>query len=110
AIEHRELHERDRKLIRVQAESLQGAFHARYIAVVVGAPDVYYPVEAAFKLVEMICNIGSEIGVLAIVTLDHTVLFISELGRAKPLCAFLDKQVPFFFQPFDRSRDQTGIE
>ena len=73
----------------VMTERLQRATNAGDVAVVVGAPDVDDLVEAALQLVEVVGNVGCEIGVLTVVALDDAILLIAESGRAEPAGAGL---------------------
>ncbi len=69
AIERRELYQRDGEPLGIEAEGCDRAFHARDIAVMVGAPHVDHEVEPALKLVEVVGDVGREIGVLAVFAL-----------------------------------------
>jgi hypothetical protein len=52
--------------------------------VVVGAPDVDHPVEAALELVHVIGDVGGEVGRLAVLAHHHPVLLVAEGGGAEP--------------------------
>ena len=51
---------------------------------VVGAPDVDQPVEAALELVEVVGDVRGEVRVLAGRALEDAVLVVAVLGRAQP--------------------------
>ena len=56
----------------------------RDVAVVVGAPDVDQPVEAALALVEVVGDVRREVGRLAGRALEHVVLLLAVRARAQP--------------------------
>ena len=58
--------------------------HARDVAVVVGAPDVDQPVEAALALVEVVGDVRRQVRGLAGRALEHAVLVVAVRGRAQP--------------------------
>ena len=63
AVEHGELDQRDTcSLSAVEIERLDGAGDTRDVAVVVGAPDVDDLVETALELVQVVGDVGGEIG------------------------------------------------
>ena len=62
------------------------------------------------KLVQMICNIGSEISKLSIFTLYHPILFVAKIGGTKPLRAVLLVQVTSLFEQLDSGSDRAAIE
>ena len=80
--------------------------HARDVAVVVGAEDVDQLVEAALALVEVIGDVGGEIGVLAVLAHDHAVLLVAELGRAEPVAPSCSNRWPCCAQALERAVDR----
>jgi hypothetical protein len=65
-VKHGELHQRDGELPGIQSQRAQRAFHPRYVAMMVCTPYVDHQVESALELVEVIGDIGREIGVAAV--------------------------------------------
>ncbi len=51
---------------------------------VIGAPDVDDAIKTALELVEVIGNVGGELGVDAVVALDHAIFFIAKSRGAEP--------------------------
>ena len=51
---------------------------------VVGAPDVDDPVEPSFELVEVIGDVGGEVGALSVGAHEHPVLLVAVGGRVEP--------------------------
>ena len=72
-----------------RAERLQRAAHARDVAVMVRAPHVDQQVVAALPLVEVIGDVGGEVGLLAIGADHHAVFVVAEFGGLEPLGAVL---------------------
>ncbi len=64
---------------------------------VIRPENVDQAIEAAFPLVEVVGDIGGEIGLRAVLADDHAVLLVAEVGRTKPGGAvFLVKHAAFF--------------
>ena len=70
---------------------------------VVGAPDVDDLVEAPLELVQVVGDVGGEIGVEAVLALDDAVLLVAEGGGFEPLGAVLDVDVPASPAPTQRA-------
>ena len=70
----------------------------RNVAVVVGAPDVDQGVEAALKFVEVVGDVGSEIGVLAVLALDDAILLVAEIRGTEPSRAILFVEMACLFE------------
>ncbi len=85
AIKHRELDQGDGELVGIQADGLQRALYPRDVAMVIGAPDVDDPVESAVEFVQVIGDVGSEVGVLAVFTLHDAILLVAVVGGTEPL-------------------------
>ena len=109
AVEHRELHQGHLQLVGGQVECLDGAGDAGNVAVVVGAPDIDDLVETTLEFVEMVGDVGGEIGVQAVFPLYDAVFFIAESGGTEPFGTILHVDVPFFFQQRDATCDQAGV-
>ena len=77
---------------------------------VVGAPDVDDPVEAAFELVQMVGDVGREIGVQAVVALYDAILLVAEFRGLEPQRAVLFVEVSRGVQPFDAAFDESCVE
>ena len=60
----------------------------------IGAQDIDQLLEAAFTLVQVIRDIGSEVGPLAILALDHAILLVAVVGRLEPQRAVLRYTCP----------------
>ena len=84
-----ELHETDLEAVARRAERHQRAAHARDVAVMVRAPDVDQQIVAALPLVEVVGDVGGEIGLLAVGAHHHAVFVVAELRRLEPLGAIL---------------------
>jgi hypothetical protein len=78
--------------------------------VVVGAPDVDDAVEAALVLVEVVGDVGGEVGEEAVLALHDAVLLVAEGRRAEPLGAVLQVDVPGRLELGHRALDQAGVE
>ena len=89
-----QLHEAHFETVAGQAEGHERATHARHVAVVVRAPDVDQQLVAALALVEVIGDVGGEIGLLAIGAHHHPILVIAELGGLEPLGTVLGVHPP----------------
>ncbi|EXI74510.1 MAG: hypothetical protein AW07_01741 [Candidatus Accumulibacter sp. SK-11] len=76
----------------------------------VGTPDVDQALEAPFTLVEVVGDVGREIGVEAIVALHDPVLLVTESGRAEPAGTILQIEMTRLRQSLDAARDQAGGE
>ena len=50
----------------------------------IGTPDIDHLVETAIEFVHVVGNIRGKIGGQPVIPLDHPVLFIAEIGGAKP--------------------------
>ena len=87
----------------------QRRLHPRHIAVVVGAPDVDDPVEAALQLVHVVGDVGGEIGGLAVVAHHHAVLLVAVVGGAKPPGTVLLVEVARFAQAVDDLVHRAGL-
>jgi hypothetical protein len=96
-------------LVASAPERQQGALDARDVAVVVGAPDVDHLVEAALELVEVVGDVGGEIGIEAVVALHDAVLLVAEGGGLEPSGAVLEVDVAGLFQLLDGARHHAGV-
>jgi predicted ATP-grasp superfamily ATP-dependent carboligase len=76
-----ELHQGHLQLAGIEFQRLDAPGDARNVAVVVGAPDVDHLVETALELVEVVGDVGGEIGVDAVFALDDAILFVAK-GRS----------------------------
>ena len=79
-----QLHDRRLEAIRVDAERRERRPHPRHVAVVVGAEHVDQPLVPALELVEVVGDVGGEVGRLAVGADQDAVLVVAELGRAQP--------------------------
>ena len=79
-----ELHDDQLELVAVTAERLEHRLDALDIAMVVGAPDVDQPVEAALALVDVVRDVRREVRVLAVGALDDAILVVPVLGCLHP--------------------------
>jgi hypothetical protein len=75
----------------------------------VRAPDIEYTIEAAFELVDVISDVGGEVGVDAVVALDHAVLLVAEVGGAEPQGAVLFVNVAVLLHGGDGAVDHAGF-
>ena len=78
------LHDRRLEAVRVDAERRERRPHPRHVAVVVGAEDVDQPLDAALELVEVVGDVGGEVGRLAVGADQDPVLVVAEVGRPQP--------------------------
>ena len=97
-VQHRELHEQDLELVRVEPHGLQRRTHARNVSVMIGAPDIDQVVETPLVLVAVIRDIGREVGRAAVVTHDDAVFLVAERGAPEPLRALVRVNVVVFLQ------------
>ncbi len=56
---------------------------------VIRTPDIDSPIKSTVKLVLVICNVGSKICGLSVITYNHPILFIPEVVRLEPECPIL---------------------
>ena len=61
-----------------------GPLHPRNVAVVVGAPYVDDPIESSLELVEVIGDVGGEVGALSVGPDQHAVLFVAVRRGVEP--------------------------
>ena len=93
---------------RVAAERRAGRLHPRDVAVVVGAPDVDQPVEAALALVLEVGDVGGEVGVLAARAHEHAVLVVAVRARAQPQRAVLRVGLAARGERVEHALDRAG--
>src|SRR3990172_1426264 len=93
-VEHRELHQKYLKSVRILAKRLECCFYPCYIAVMIRSPDINYPVKSAFILVQMVGDVGCKISLLPIVSDHYAILFISIPAGPQPSGAVLKVQFP----------------
>ena len=67
----------------------------------IGPPNIDQQVIAARQLVAMIGDIGCEVGVLAVLFPDHTVLVVAERRRPEPEGTVLLEEIPMLSQPIE---------
>ena len=79
-----QLHQHDLKTLFRMAIGLHDRLHARDVAMVIGAPDVDQQIISALQLVPMIGDIGSQVGVLAVLLLDDAVFLVPKVRRPEP--------------------------
>ena len=79
-----ELDGRDLEALRVVAAGGEHRLQPRDVAVVVGAEDVDQQVVAAARLVEVVGDVGGEVGGVAVRADQHPVLRVAVVGRAEP--------------------------
>ena len=83
-----ELHDHELEPLGLAAERLPDRLHALDVAVVVGAPDVDRAVVAACELVQVVGDVGGEVGVARRRAPQHAVLVVAEgrrcAARARP--------------------------
>src|SRR6185436_12912129 len=77
---------------------------------VIRAPDVDHAIKASLIFADVICNIGSEIGVLTVFSPDNTVFLIAKLCRSEPRCPVLNIEMSTLIQSLDCTLDQSRIE
>ena len=82
-----QLHQADLERIRGAAEGHQRAAHARDVAVMIRAPDVDQQFVPALQFVEVIGDVGGEVGFLTIGADHHAVFVVAELRGLEPLRA-----------------------
>ena len=70
--------------IRRQPESLQRGPHAGDVSVVIGPPHIDREIEAARALVDVVGDVGQEVGEGAVALHEHPVLVIAEASGAQP--------------------------
>ena len=94
--------------VRIVAERSGGGLEPGNVAVMVGAEHVDAEVETTLPLVEVVGEIGGDVGRLA-VALDHdAVLVVTKLGGAQPCCAVLLVDVAGLAQPCDGLLDSAA--
>ncbi len=76
---------------------------------VIGAQDVEQVLEAALALVEVVGDVGGEIGPRAVLPHDHPVLLVAEIGRAEPLGAVLLVDHVVLPQQVERMVDRAAV-
>ena len=79
AIQRHELDELHLEVIRFVTHRLQSCANTRHVTVVVGAQDVNQVIIPAFALVEVIGDVGGEVGLDAVVAHDDAILVVPEL-------------------------------
>jgi hypothetical protein len=109
AVEHGELDQGHGQALRIDAGGGQSALHPGDVAVVVGAPDVDDAVEAPLELVQVVGDVGGEVGVDAVVAPHHPVLLVAEGGGAEPQGAVLFVEVAVLAQLFHGLVDEAGF-
>ena len=75
----------------------------------VGAPDVDDVIEAAAELVEVVRDVGREVGVGAVGLAQHPVAVVAERRRAQPERAVLLEREPGVREPRERRRDRATV-
>src|SRR3954470_9082571 len=73
------------------------------------APHIDDASKAALELVEVVCDVGSEVCELAVLATHDAVFFISESGGAKPRGAVFLVKVPGGVKPPDRAHDFSAV-
>jgi hypothetical protein len=77
---------------------LHHRLHARNVAMVIRAPDVDEEIISAPQLILVVGDIGSQIGVLAVLFPHDTILLVTECRGSEPPGTFLLKQEMLRFQ------------
>ena len=76
---------------------------------VVGAPNVDHAIKAALKLVQVVGDVGGEVGGLAVVAFYHAVFVVTKAGGQKPQCAVALFNVAVVLQAGDGAADLVGV-
>ena len=98
----KEVHKLDEhhvQIVRLAAHRLHSRPHSGHVTVMIRAPDVHDPVEAAAVLVVMIGDIGGEVGERTVRLFQDAVLVVTEIRGAEPQRAVLFKGQARFPQP-----------
>ena len=74
----------------------------------IGAENIDQVIEAALAFVEVISDVGGEVGLVAILANDDAIFLITELSRREPGRAIFDIQHAAFFQHGQRGIDAAG--
>ena len=88
---------------------LDPGLHAPFVAVVVGAEDVDELREAPLQLVPMVCQVRSDVGVLAVVLDENAVLIVAVLGGAEPEGALALVGEALLAHPLDELLHRAGV-
>ena len=83
--------------------------HARDVAVMVGAEDRHQQVEAALALVEVVGDVGSEVGLLPVGAHHDAVLLVAEERGPEPGRAVLLEHVAVRAQAPERAVDRPAV-
>ncbi len=83
-VQRDELHELDLEIVARVAHALETRTQARHVAVMIGAEDVDQVIEAAFAFLVMIGNVGSEVGLRAVLANDDTVFLVAKIRCLEP--------------------------
>src|ERR1051325_9523518 len=78
------LHQHDLQEIRIVTKSLHRRLQARYVAVMVGSPDIDQFSKPALVFVSMICDVAGKISELPVAFDNRSVLIIAKLRRFVP--------------------------
>src|SRR5207344_2097666 len=93
-----------------EAEGSQGGFHARNVSVMIGTQHIHHPIETALHFVQMVGDIGREVGVVAVFTLHDAVLFVTEVRASEPARSVLQIYMPTLLESRDRSFDEAIVK
>ncbi len=103
--EAHELHQHDLERLGLPAQRLPGRLHARDVTMVVGAPDVDRVVIGPLDLVQVVGDVASEVGPVAVRAAQHAVLVGAVRRRPEPERAV----VLVHIQPLERLLDLARL-
>ena len=104
-----ELHDQQLQPVGIASQRAVRGLHPRHVTVVVGAPHVDLPIEAALAPQLVVGDIGGEVGVLAVRAHQHAVLVVAEVRRAQPQRPLAAVGAPLLLEDRQRARHRARI-